>query len=175
MAISKTKKEEIVNDLKELFNNSNIAIFADFSGMDVTTITNLRSQIRDVNGRFVVAKKSLIQLALKDSKADSLDVKAMEGEIAIAFSRDGEATSIAKTVHTFAKEKEQPSIVAAIMDDGVLSRSEVVVLATLPSREELLTRLVGSINAPTTSFVRVLNGNISSFVRVLNGIAESKK
>ncbi len=174
MAISKTKKEEVVKNLKELFNNSNIAIFTDFSGMDVTTITVLRSNIRDVDGRFVVAKKSLIKIALNDSKVNSLDIKAMDGEIAIAFS-EGDATVLAKIIHTFAKETEKPSIISAIMNEDLLAREEVVVLATLPSRDELLARMVSSMNAPISNFVHVLNGNIIGFVRVLQGIAESKK
>ena len=68
MAISKTKKEEVVSDLQGLFSGSNIAIFTDFSGMDVATITHLRSQIREAGGRFVVAKKEPYKYCIEKCK-----------------------------------------------------------------------------------------------------------
>ena len=105
---------------------------------------------------------------------DKVDAKQMEGEVAVAFS-EGESTVLAKTIHTFAKEQEKPGIISAIMDGEALAKDEVIVLATLPSRDELLAKLVGSINAPVSGFVQVLNGNISGFVRALNAIADSKK
>ena len=174
MAISKTKKNDIVQDLQSLFSSSRVAIFTEFSGMDVVTITQLRSQIRDADCSFVVAKKSLINLALQGANIDGVNVKEMEGEVAVAFG-SGDVTAIAKVIHSFAKEHEKPSVISGIVDGEVVSQGDIATFATLPSRDELLSELVGTINAPISGFVRTLNGTITGFVRTLDAIADSKQ
>lgn len=174
MAISKAKKQEVVSELKKAFGDANIAIFTDFRGMDVATITHLRSRIREAGGRYIVAKKNLMHIALKEKKIEGIDPRTLEGEIAIALS-EGDSASLAKTIHSFAKDEQKPVMLSAIMDSQILSRTEVEHLATLPSKDELHARVVGSINAPATGLAQVLNGTMQQLVYALSAIAEQKK
>lgn len=173
MAISKSKKEEVLAELKDAFANSQVAVFTDFTGMDVPTLLELRKRVRESGGTYKVAKKNLLNLALTEQGIEGIDPRQMEGEIAVAFGMtDPAATS--KAVYGLAKEVEKPAIVAGIMGEQVLTATEVTHLATLPSREELLAKVVGSINAPVGGFVRVLNGNVQGLVFALKAIADQK-
>ncbi|MYE38306.1 MAG: 50S ribosomal protein L10 [Candidatus Spechtbacteria bacterium SB0662_bin_43] len=174
MAISKTKKQEVVSELKKAFGDANIVIFTDFSGMDVASITHLRSRIREAGGRYIVAKKNLMYIALQDKNIEGIDPRTLEGEIAIALS-ESDSVMLAKTIHSFAKDDKKPVMLSAIMDSQILSRAEVEHLATLPSKDELHARVVGSINAPAFGLARALSDTMRRLVYVLNAIAEQKR
>ncbi len=174
MAITRKKKEQVVSDLKKFFSDSSIVIFTDFKGMGVEKLSRLRTKVRENGGSYVVAKKSLINLALKEEKIEGVDVLNMEGEIAVAFSKE-DPVSLTKAIYDFAEEEKRPSMISAVMDDEVLELDRLKRLALIPSREELLTKLVGSLNAPISGLVRTLNGNISGLVYALSAIADSKK
>lgn len=173
MAISKGKKEEVLAELKDALKSAQVVVFTDFTGMDVPTLLELRRRVRETGGSYKVAKKSLLALALKEQGIEGVDPRTFEGEIAVAFGmKDPAATS--KAVYQLQKEVEKPGIVAGIMGAQILSMQEVIQLATLPSREELLARLVGSINAPVSGLVQVMSGNARGLVYALKAIAEQK-
>ena len=171
MAISKQKKQEVVQQTKKMLQDSSIVIFTDVATMDVVTLTQLRHNIRAVGGKYSVVKKNLLALAL-DIK--DVDPKAMQGEIAIATGGE-DATGLAKTIYLFHKEHEKPAILSGAMDGEVLDLQHIQHLATLPSREELLARIVGSINAPVSNFVGVCRATVSSVVYALSAIQEQKQ
>ncbi|MEX2007917.1 MAG: 50S ribosomal protein L10 [Candidatus Spechtbacterales bacterium] len=173
MAISRAKKEEVIRILEDSLKNAHVVIFTNFQGMDVVGLTNLRANVRQSGGTYLVARKRLIARALESAGITGVNPVGMEGEIALAFGMtDVAATS--KAVYQAQKETEQLQIISGIMDGAMLSAAEVVQLATLPSREELLAKVVGTIAAPASSFVRVLNGNMRGLVYALQGIADQK-
>ena len=111
-------------------------------------------------------------LALKDAGLE-VDAKKMEGQISIAVSQADEIAA-AKIVFQAAKANENLKIVGGLLNQKEMTAKEVDALATLPSKEELLAKLVGSINAPVSGFVNVLAGNLRGLVQALKAIAENK-
>jgi len=137
------------------------------------SILRLRNEVRESGGRYVVVKKTLLKRVLDEKKIDGINPLDMEGQIAVAFGMS-DAVATAKVVNTIRKELEKPAIIAGLMDGKVLKMEEVIQLASLPSREELLAKLVGSINAPVSGFVNVLGGTLRSLVYALNAVKEQK-
>lgn len=171
MAISKQKKEEVVQDLKEALDNAKIIIFTDFKGVNVKDMTSLRRKVRKSGGKYLVAKKTLINIALKDKKLDIVNPSELEGQIGIAFG-DTDSVSTSKAIYEIQKEGGMLKILNGIMTGRVLSAEEVIQFAQLPTREVLLAQVVRSIKSPVSGFVNVLTGNIRALVQVLNAISQ---
>lgn len=173
MAKTRAQKEADVARLGELLNSSKLAVLTDYRGLDVPSINQLRADLREAGITYLVAKNTLVRLALKQSAHQIDDTAVFSGPMAIAFGAD--EVEAAKIVYDFAKKNEALSIVGAISEDGkVLSQTEVTALAKLPSREQLTGQLVGTIAAPLSGLVRVLNGNLTGLVYALNAIKEQK-
>lgn len=174
MAKTRERKQSDVAKMSELFGQTKLAVLTDYRGLDVPAINELRSKLRDAGITYTVAKNTLVKLALVDSPQKNADTSLLNGPMAIAFGTD--EVDAAKIVAEFAKEYAALDILGAISEDGsILTKAEVKALASLPSREQLMAQLVGTIAAPLSSFVRVLNGNVASVVYALNAIKEKKE
>lgn len=169
---TKSQKETIVSDLTKKLKDSKAVVFSDFKGLSVKDMTVLRRELRNEGVDFKVVKKTLINIALKDAGM-SADTKAMEGQIAVAVSQ-GDEVAAAKIIAKMAKANENIKIVSGILGKNALSREEVMALAKLPSKEELLAKLVGTLNAPVSGFARVLSGNLRGLVQVLKAVSEAR-
>lgn len=169
---TRSQKEAIVRKLAQSLKESKAVVFSDFKGFTVKDMTTLRRELREQGVDISVVKKTLISLALKDAKIEA-DVKKMEGQIAIAVS-GGDEVAAAKILAKFAKANENLKIVGGILGTKELTAEEVNALAKLPSKEELLAKLVGTLNAPVSGFVNVLAGNLRGLVQVLKAVADSK-
>ena len=169
---TKDQKKNIVKDLAEIIKNSKSVVFSDFKGLKVKDMTDLRRELRKEESDMKVVKKTLINLALKDAGIE-MDTKNFEGQIAIAISEKDEV-AIAKIISKFAKANENLKIVGGILGTKTLAKEEIAALAKLPSKEELLAKLVGTINAPVSGFVNVLAGNLRGLVTVLKAVADKK-
>ncbi len=173
MAKTRERKEADVAKMSELFTSSKLAVLTDYRGLDVPAINELRSKLRDSGITYTVAKNTLVKLALANAPQKDTDTSVLTGPMAIAFGAD--EVVAAKIVAEFAKEYEALDIIGAITDEGVvLTKAEVKALASLPSREQLIAQLVGTIAAPLSGFVRVLNGNLSGIVYAISAIQEKK-
>jgi large subunit ribosomal protein L10 len=170
MAQSKQQKEELVKDLAQKIKASKAVVFSDFKGLMVKDMSVLRRELRAAGVEIKVLKKTLINLALKDAGIE-LDIKKLEGQIAIAVS-SGDEVVAAKIIAKAAKANENLKMVGGILGVKELSADEVNALAKLPSKEELLAKLVGTLNAPVSGFVNVLSGNLRGLVNVLKAVAE---
>lgn len=147
-------------------------IFSDYSGTTVAKMKRLRDELRKNDSSYKITKKKLIELAFKNAGIEA-DVKNMEGQIGVAIGNADEV-SAAKVLANFSKENENFKILQGVLENKVISGEEVIALSKLPSRRELLSKLVGSINAPVSGFVNVLAGNLRNLVRVLKAIADAK-
>jgi large subunit ribosomal protein L10 len=116
-----------------------------------------------------VARKTLIDLALQQANVKDASSKGMTGQISLVFGQKDEVSS-AKILHDFSKKNEGLKILGAIIDGKFLDQPEAIALAKVPSREQSLANLVGTINAPLQNFVSLLNGNLRSLVFVLSQI-----
>jgi large subunit ribosomal protein L10 len=173
MAISRSKKEEDILDLISSFEEAKLSVLTNYQGLTAEQINNLRSQLRESDISYKVVKNTLVRIALDKSKLDLSDKSIFDGPVAIAFGND--EAGAAKIVANFSKENESLEIIGAIDCDGqLLSAEQVKALSNLPSREELIAGVVGTIAAPISSFVNALEGNIRNLVYVLEAIKQVK-
>jgi large subunit ribosomal protein L10 len=166
--ISKDKKAEILKELKEKIAKQKAIVFVDFAGLKVKDISRLRKELKKSQNEMKVAKKTLVNLALKENKLEITKDK-LAGEVAMIFGFNAQV-SPAKTVYQFSKTNPALKILGGFLENKFKEIEEIVALAQLPSREELLARLVGSIAGPMSGFVRVLQGNIKGLVYILANI-----
>ena len=167
------KKEEKVAQLKERFQSSRGLILVDFQGIDVADVTDLRSRIREVGGAMEVVKNTLASRAAEPLGCEEL-LGFFKGPTAVV-STEGDAVALAKVLSEFAKENDNLSIKAGLIEGSFCTVEDVIKISSLPSREVLLAKLLGTLQAPTAGFVRVLSGVMGGLVTVLNAIKEQKE
>jgi len=165
MAFTRVEKQNILEELEKKIEKQKTIIFVDFTGLKVKDFSNLRKSIKAVGDELKVVKKTLMDIAFKKAKIEA-DPKKMPGEIALVFGyKDGMGP--AKTIYQFSKENEHLKILGGFFEDKFRTAEDIIVLAQLPSREELLAKLLGTISAPVSNFVSVLQGNIKGLITVL--------
>lgn len=172
MAKTKQQKEEAIKQLVEDIKNSKSVVFANFQGLKVSDSEELRSQCRENNVKYTATKKTLLKKALSEL-GHEVDTKTFEGGVATVFGIEDEVTP-AQLIDKFAKDHEIVKIFGGVLEGNLMDSAKVSELAKLPSKQELLARVVGSINAPVSGFVNVLSGNLRNLVNVLNNIKEAK-
>ena len=170
MALTKKQKKEILDDLKDKIAQQKAIVFVDYTGLKVKDLSKLRKKLRESDSLFRVAKKTLLRIAFKDSKSSLADeVEKLEGQIGIIFGFEDEI-SPAKISYKFSKDIENLKILGGSVEGNFIGREQVLELAKIPGREELLGRLVGSISAPASNLVSVLQGNIKGLIFALSAI-----
>jgi large subunit ribosomal protein L10 len=176
LAITRASKEATVTQLTTDLGRLKLAVMADYRGLTVPEVEELRDVLRDNGIDYRVTKNTLLRIAAKATPAFAdIDPSTFTGPMALALGYDDEVAA-ARLVFQFAKGHEALEIVGAITGDGqVLSAAEVKALATMPSREQLIAQVVGTIAAPLTGFVSVLGGNVRSILYVLNAIQTVKE
>ncbi len=165
MALTKTQKQKILEDLKEMLSRQKAIILVGITGLKVKDISQLRKKLKAIDGNLKVVKKTLIELAFKESNL-KFDKDKFREEIALAFGFKDEILP-AKIVYQFSRENENIKILGGYLEGNFKEAEEIITLAQLPTREELLARLVGSISSPISGLVNVLQGNIKGLIRVL--------
>jgi len=168
MPQTKEQKKRIVEELKEKVSKQKILIFADFTGLKVKELSNLRKKLKSIDAELKVAKKTLSKLALGE-KGLKLDTKNLKGEIAFVFGYKEELPT-AKMVYQFSQENPALKILGGFLENKLREAEEIIELAQLPSREELLAKLVGSIKAPVSNFVYALRYNLKGLIFALSAI-----
>jgi len=174
MALTKQQKEQIVKSLVEDIQNAKSFVISDYNGLTVNDTQELRQKAKDQGVKFQAVKKTLLNLALEQAKVEGIDPKQLEGSLSIALGLEDEVAP-AKIVAEFAKEHEEVKILSGMLDSKLMSQEEVMALSKIPSKDELLAKVVGSINAPVSGFVNVLAGNLRGLVNVLNSIKDAKE
>lgn len=167
-----TKNQEKYAAIKEDLSKIQAMWVVDYRGLTVKESEALRRSIREADAVMKVYKNSLVELALKE-----LDMPAMgdvlAGPSAFVFA-DGDPVASAKALKDFAKANENLVIKGGIMDGAFVDAEAVEKIAALPSREELIAKLLGTIQNPLQQIVRVLNGPMESFARVVSAIEDQK-
>lgn len=170
MAITRTKKEELIKDIHQKTESAKFLIMISFSGVSVNQINQLRKDIKNVGAQFNVVKKTLLNRVL-DAFGFSGDKPETEGEIAVVFSHD-DSPDAAKIIYEFAKEHDSVKISGGVMDGGYVSDDSVKQLALIPSREILLGQLVGLMSSPIRGMVGVMNGPIKNMVGIISQLSK---
>ncbi len=166
MAKTKEQKKKVFEELKENIARQKTVIFIDFTGLKVKDMFDLRKRLKKADSQLKVAKKTLIQIAFKESGLKT-DVKKIKGEIALVFGYKDEI-SPAKAIYQFSKENPNLKILGGFFENKFREAEDFIALAQIPSKEELLARLAGSLSAPVTNFVRALEYNLKGLVYVLS-------
>ena len=169
------RKIQEVERLKALFESSNTLIFADFTGMNVGAMTELRRALRERDVEFRVVKNRLTYLAA-EAAGKPLIKDIVRGPTGIAFGYD-DPVGPAKALTEFVRATRSPlKVTGGLLGERTLSPAEIAEIALLPGMEELIARLLGQLQGPITGLALVLNGPIASLARVLQrrleGMAE---
>ncbi len=168
-----SQKKELVERLAQELSESEVSILIDYKGLDVLKMTELRALLRNEGVRIEVVKNTLLDRASEGT--DSALMKDFyKGPNAIVLSKE-DPVAPAKILVNFAKDNEKLEIKAGAMAGKLLDSEAIKQLAKMPSKEELLGKLVYTLNAVPTSFVNVLSGVPRSFVNVLNAIKDQKE
>lgn len=171
MALSRGRKEEILAALVAEFQSAKSAFFTSYTGLSVDEISKLRSDLRASGAKMTVAKKTLIQLAAKQALDLEVPADLLPGPIGVVFGLEDEIAA-AKTVAKWTKDtKEKVALEGGIFEGRVLTKAEAVALSQIPSREELLAKLVGSLQSPISGFVRSLKSPLNGFTTVLRELS----
>jgi len=165
MPLTKEKKQKIVEDLKEKIARQKAMIFVDFTGLKVKDLSNLRKKLKAVNSELKVAKKTLLGLVFKKAGLE-IEAKKIKGEIALIFGYN-DGLSLAKMIYQFAEANPNLKILGGFFEKKFREAEEIITLAQLPAREELLAKLAGTIFAPVSNLVNVLQGNVKGLIYVL--------
>jgi len=168
-----SQKKEVVERLAQAFKESEISILVDYKGLNVLKMTELRAQLRKEGIQIEVVKNSLMERASEGTDA-ALMKDFFKGPNALILSKK-DPVAPAKILINFAKDNDKLEIKAGALSGKLLNPEEIKQLAKLPSREELLGKLVYTLNAVPTSFVNVLSGVPRAFVNVLNAIKDQKE
>ena len=172
MGLSLEQKQATVSEVQAKLAGAQSLIVAEYRGLNVERITQLRSKARKSGVWLRVLKNTLARRAVKGTPFEKLS-EQMVGPLMYGISQDPVAG--AKVLSEFAKENELFVIKAGAMPNAVMSAQDIKALALLPSREELLSKLLGTMQAPVTKLVRTMNEVPSRFVRTLAAYRDSKE
>lgn len=175
MAISREAKEAAVTQLTEDLGRLKLAVLTDYRGLTVAEVEDLRAKLRSEGMTYRVTKNTLLRLAVAGNSAmKDIKPESFTGPMALAMGFDDEVAP-ARVVFQWAKDHEALEIVGALTGEGeLLDAAQVKALASLPSREQLLAQVVGTIAAPLSGFVGVMSANVRGIVQVLNAIKDVK-
>lgn len=172
MALTRAKKEELTQLYSESLSKVQHAFVVDFRGISVPQVTDLRDRVRSSGGEYVVVKNTLARRALEGATIESL-LTHFDGPTAVAYSHE-DPVALAKVLSEFAADVPELKFKGAVVEGREITPEEIETLAKLPSREELITKLVFLLQSPVTRFVRTLNAIPQQFVNVLHQVAEQK-
>jgi large subunit ribosomal protein L10 len=171
--MARPEKIQKVESLAEVFNEARSVVLNDFTGLNVEKMSELRKLCRDNGVEYRVVKNTLAKRGLDGTGAGELEAH-FEGPTALAISREAENAG-AKVLAEFAKEHEAPKFKAGFVEGKVIDATQVLALAKLPSKEDLLSMLLGTIKAPGNNLVSVLQGTLRNLMYAMNAIIDKKK
>lgn len=165
------KNQNELSELQEKVDKSTAMYVVDYQGLTHQQLEEARRELRENGAEIAVAKNTLMNLALKAKDIDVSD--QLQGPTATLFAYE-DGISAARILKEFTKKHELPKIKFGVFEGKVVSTEDVMAIANLPTKEVLLAKLLGGMNAPISGFVYVLNANISKLAQVLKAIEEKK-
>ena len=172
MALNREEKAAVIEEVSAQVAQAGSIVLAEYRGLTVEKITQLRKQARESGVYLRVLKNTLVRRAVKDTPYEKL-ADQMVGPLMYGMSADPVAP--AKLIASFAKANEQLVLKGGAMPNVVMDVAGVQALATMPSRDELLAKLLGTMQAPVATFVRTLNEVPTKFVRGLAAVRDKQE
>ncbi len=165
-------KAQAISEFNETIGKATNAFLIDFKGITVPQVTELRKQVRETGSEYIVVKNTLALIAVKDSPLKTLE-KQFSGMTAVAYNTT-DAVALAKALTKFAKDVPTVQFKGAMLNGQIVPASEIQNIASLPSREELVAKLLFILQSPIRGLVTVLNANIRNLAVVLDQIAKQQ-
>jgi large subunit ribosomal protein L10 len=166
------EKERLVEELSKKLSESEVTILADYTGINVKAVTQLRDSFREASIEYRIYKNTLARIAAQNSGHENL-LEFMDGPTGYVFSDDPIVPS--KTLIDFIKSNPSMTIKCALLNGKLLDASEIRALASLPAREVLLAQLLGQFLAPISGLANVLNGPIRNLIYALEDMRKKKE
>lgn len=166
------KKEAVIAEVAELLSGTGNLVVSDYRGLTVAELRELRGKLRDSGATFRVVKNTLGGIAAERAGRDDIK-ELLGGPTAVTFCGD-DLVGAAKALVEFAKTHPQLEVRGGLLESGLVDPAAIKVLASLPSRDVLVARLVGTMAGPMTGLVTVLQGTVAGFVRALDQVAQQR-
>ena len=147
-------KKPVVDEISELLNDAKAAVLVDYRGLTVEQDTNLRKQLREAGVVYKVYKNTMVNFAVQGTEFEELS-KHLEGPTALAVSKE-DASAPARILNNFSKDAPALELKAGVVEGTYYDQAGIQVIANIPSREVLLSKLLGSMQSPVTNFARVI-------------------
>lgn len=170
MAKTRSEKSKLLDKYKDILKSKSGYFLVNPDKTDTLTILDLKKKLKETDADYTVVKNTLFKVALQDTD-QPLKTQDLEGPTAIIYFNE-DPTVPAKLIKEVQKEKEVLGTKGGVYEGEFLSEEKVMQLAEIPSREVLLSQLVGTINAPLTGFMNAVTGNVKGLTVVLKGISE---
>jgi len=170
--LNRTEKEEVITKVREKFSEAKIGVLTGYRGMTVAEMTDLRKRLREASVEYRVIKNNLAKIASEGTPVEPLR-EHFTGPTAIALSFD-DVVAPAKILNNATKDFKKLEILAGSMDGNLLNKDEIVRIASLPSRDELLGMFLRVMQAPVTGFATVLSAPLRDLMGVLNAVKDQK-
>jgi large subunit ribosomal protein L10 len=155
-----------VAEMKDIFESSPLVIAAQYSGVDVSGMTGLRQELRSNGARFKIVKNTFARLAADEAGRSELK-EVMTGPIGFVVT-DGDPAAAAKAFVKYADDNDLPiNIIGGMLDSDVLTADRVKALAKLPTKDQLIAKMLGSMNSPITGLLMVMSGPVRALATVL--------
>lgn len=174
MPLNKEQKAELIKDLSDRFSRAKSVSFSDYRGLTVNEMQELRRKLREQGIEYKITKKTLIRLACQAAGIKEIPREAMEGPVGAAFAYGDEIAPF-KAIATVAKQFEKLQLLGGVMNGNLVSNKDATELSKLPSREELLAKLVGTLVAPIAGFQGTLTGVMRKFVATVDAVRMEKE
>jgi large subunit ribosomal protein L10 len=167
-----SQKEALVGEIKDRLNEAGALLLVDYRGLSVKEMHELRLSLRAAASELKVYKNSLTEIAIRELALPDLD-SYLAGPTGIVFTGE-DPVAPAKALTAFARQHNLLEVKGGLVENVVVDADGVKAIATLPSREELIAKLLGTMLSPLTGFARVLNGPVEAFARSVQAVADQK-
>jgi large subunit ribosomal protein L10 len=173
--VTLAQKQERVIELKDQLSRTKLAMVSDFRGLTVKEMTTLRRRLQDAGGDYTVAKNTLVRRALQETEGMPAIDNYLGGPTALVLGFNDPVTPVKTILEYFKETKKELEIRGGIVEGRVVSTQQLQQIATLPSREEMVAKLMGSMQSPAQGVVITLSGVARNLVYVLESIRKQKE
>lgn len=173
MPKTRAQKEDTVAVLTDKFSKANSVVFADYTGMTMSDLADMRQKLREISAEFTITKNNLVKIALKNANLDLTDDAVLNGQTATMFAFGDEITPIAELTKAL-KTAQKGKVKAGFIDGAMINAAKVNQLATLPGKDQLRGQVVNVLGSPLYGIVNVLQANLRNLANVIDQIRIQK-
>lgn len=172
--VTRERKVKTLDDLKAALLDSKFTVVSDYQGTTVSELTQLRREIQKAGGDLTIAKNTLIKLAVAEKPYSGAMSDFLAGPTALVYT-SGDPVPVAKAITEYIKKVKKTTIKGGILEGKKVSGEDISNIASLPSREQLISKMLGSLNAPAQNLVYALTGVSRNLVYVLDAVGKQKE